>query len=364
MDDVALLPPAERAEIFQQTANRKSISSAVAMEKDFWVCWILRRLFDSPLVDGMVFKGGTSLSKVFNAIQRFSEDVDLSIPREALGFSGENDLTPGTSRSKREHLLGDMREACEAFVSVGLRESLNARIAAVFSSTPGLDWSLDVADGDPGTLLYRFPASLAAQSYGGGGYIRPTIRLEFGGRSEVWPAAVHAVRPYCLEEFPTLSAHPSCDVNVLAAERTFWEKATLVHAEYHRPQSSRRPKRVSRHYSDLARMSHGGIATRAIEQFDLLHAVVEHKSRYFPSSWARYTEALEGHLHIVPQDSLTAHLRSDYALMREMFFEEPEPFDALIEALRRLETRVNALTTKSRGGQTRRILFNPDCRTT
>jgi hypothetical protein len=88
MDDIALLSPTERAEIFQQTANRKSISSAVAMEKDYWVCWILRRLFDSPLVDGMVFKGGTSLSKVFNAIQRFSEDVDLSIPRKALGFSG------------------------------------------------------------------------------------------------------------------------------------------------------------------------------------------------------------------------------------------------------------------------------------
>ncbi len=96
MDDIALLSPAERAAIFQQTANRKSISSAVAIEKDFWVCWMLRRLFDSPLVDGMVFKGGTSLSKVFNAIQRFSEDVDLSIPREALGFSGTNDLTPGS----------------------------------------------------------------------------------------------------------------------------------------------------------------------------------------------------------------------------------------------------------------------------
>jgi hypothetical protein len=255
---------------------------------------------------------------------------------------------PGISRSKRDHLLVDMRQACEAFVSVRLRESLNARITAAFSSMPTLNWSLDVADGNPGTLLYRYPASLAGQSYGGGGYIRPTIRLEFGGRAEVWPAGVHVIRPYCLEKFPTLSAHPSCDVNVLAAERTLWEKATLVHAEYHRPESSRRPERVSRHYSDLARLSRSKIGTRAIEQIDLLHAVVEHKSRYFPSSWARYTEALQGQLHIVPHDSLTADLRSDYALMREMFFEEPEPFDAMIDALRQLETRVNELTSESR----------------
>jgi hypothetical protein len=199
MDDIALLSPTERAEIFQQTANRKSISSAVAMEKDFWVCWILRRLFESPLVDGMVFKGGTSLSKVFNAIQRFSEDVDLSIPRETLGFSGTNDLTPGISRSKRDHLLVDMPQACEAFVSVRLCESLNARITAAFSSVSALNWSLDVADGDPSTLLYRYPASLATHSYGGGGYIHPTIRLEFGGRADVWPAAVHAVRPTVLK---------------------------------------------------------------------------------------------------------------------------------------------------------------------
>lgn len=101
MDDVALLSPAERAEIFQQTAARKSISSTVAMEKDFWVCWIIRRLFEPTLVEDMVFKGGTSLSKIYNAIQRFSEDVDLSIPREVLGFNGAHDLTPGFSRTKR-----------------------------------------------------------------------------------------------------------------------------------------------------------------------------------------------------------------------------------------------------------------------
>jgi hypothetical protein len=95
----------------------------------------------------------------------------------------------------------------------------------------------------------------------------------------------------------------------------------------------------------------------------LLRAVAEHKSRYFPSSWARHAEALHGHLHIVPHDSLTAELRSDYVLMREMYFEEPEPFEAMIDALRQLETRVNELTSKSSGDHIANLV-NLDCRTT
>ena len=171
MDDVALLSPVERAEIFQQTAARKSISSVVAMEKDFWVCWLLRRLFEPPLVKDMVFKGGTSLSKIYSAIERFSEDVDLSIPREALGFSGAHDLTPRMSRTKRDRLLTDMRDACDRYVSGTLRESLTERIAEDLALTPTSVWSLDVADGDLSTLLFQYPAALSAEAYGAGGYI-------------------------------------------------------------------------------------------------------------------------------------------------------------------------------------------------
>jgi hypothetical protein len=313
------------------------------MEKDFWVCWIIRRLFDPPLVEDMVFKGGTSLSKIYNAIERFSEDVDLSIPRAMLGFRGAHDLTPGISRTKRDLLLAEMRDACDRHVSGTLCESLTERIATTLSSAPMSVWSLDVADGDLSTLLFQYPPALLAAAYGAGGYIRPIIRLEFGGRNDVWPAEVHAIRPYCLEEFPTLSTNPSCDVNVLAAERTFWEKATLLHAEYHRPESSRRPDRVSRHYSDLARLTRSDIGKRAIEQLDLLRAVAEHKTRYFPARWARYQEALEGQLRIVPHDRFADALRSDYAQMREMFFDEPEPFDTMLDALRQLELSVNEM---------------------
>ena len=318
------------------------------MEKDFWVCWILGQVFVPPLVDGMVFKGGTSLSKVYKAIDRFSEDVDLSLPREALGFTGEHDIQPGISRTKRDKLLTEMRKACEARVAGQLRHDLTTRVTeALGASSQAATWSVELDRGDAGTLLFAYPPALATELYGAGRYIRPVIRLEFGGRNEVWPAQIHAVQPYCLEVFPALSPTSSSAVNVLAGERTFWEKATLIHAEYHRPHASARPERVSRHYADLARLDHHEIGTRALQQVDLLRAVASHKGAYFPSKWARYDDAVNGSLHLVPHDALEHEVRSDYAAMREMFFNEPESFDDILAVLRNMESRVNTLIAGS-----------------
>jgi hypothetical protein len=174
------------------------------------------------------------------------------------------------------------------------------------------------------------------------------IRLEFGGRNEVWPAEAHSVQPYCLEAFPDLSRTPSVSVNVLAGERTFWEKVTLIHAEFHRPETSRRPERVSRHYSDLARLARQTMGTRALEQLGLLRAVASHKAAYFPSKWAGYDETTSGSLRLTPHAALERELRLDYAAMREMFFHEPESFDDVLAELERLESHVNGLTA-SRG---------------
>jgi hypothetical protein len=341
MNDVALLRPEERAEIFQETAARKSISSVVAMEKDFWVCWVLVLVFHPPLVDGMVFKGGTSLSKVYYAINRFSEDIDLSLPREAFGFTGTHDIKPGISRSQRDILLTEMRDACEAHVSGSLLGELSRRIAAILGAPESEAWSVEIAAGDAGTLLFAYPPALSAEAYGAGGYIRPIIRLEFGGRNEVWPAETHTIRPYCIEVFPELSSSPSCDVTVLAAERTFWEKSTLIHAEFHRPATSVRPERVSRHYSDLARLSRQDIGVSALARPDLLRAVAHHKAAYFPLRWARYDETMTGRLHLVPHEALETELRADYAAMREMFFDDPESFEDMMTALKELESRIN-----------------------
>jgi hypothetical protein len=348
MNEIAALPARERAELFQETAARKSISSVVAMEKDFWVCWILGVVFHPPLLEGMVFKGGTSLSKVYSAINRFSEDVDLSLPREALGFSGAHDIQPGISNTQRRTLLEEIRDACETHVGGPLRGELIERVTQQLGSAEeAARWSIEVAKEDPGALLFAYPPSLSSDAYGAGVYIRPVIRLEFGGRNEVWPAETHSVRPYCLEIFPELSKTPSREVSVLAAERTYWEKATLIHAEFYRPPTSNRPDRVSRHYSDLARLAHHEVGRTALERIDLLSAVAQHKAAYFPSRWARYEDATTGQLHLVPGESLERELRADYTSMHEMFFDEPESFDDILQTLRDIETRVNSATRKA-----------------
>jgi len=292
-----------------------------------------------------VFKGGTSLSKVYGAIARFSEDLDLSIPRATLGFAGAADLTPGLSRTQAGRRLDDMRATCEAAVAGPLAAALRARMVAALAgasyAAAGDAWNLAVAPDEPGTLLFRYPAALPAAAYGTAAYIRPTVRLEFGARNEVWPAESHPVRPYALAAFPALSADPWAAVQVLAAERTFWEKATILHAEYYRPATSRRGERLSRHYADLAALARGDVGPRALARLDLLAAVSAHKARYFPAAWARYDEARPGTLRLAPPPELERALRRDYAAMREMYFETAPAFDAVLDALGPLESTVN-----------------------
>lgn len=349
MDDVARWPAADRAALFQETAARAGMPGAVAVEKDFWVCWALRRAFDpaaGPLVSGMVFKGGTSLSKVYGAIARFSEDLDLSIPREALGFGGDRDLASGMSRTQAGRRLDDMRAACEAHVAGPLVATLRARVAGALADatrdlTDATVREIAVVPNEAGTVLFRYPAALPASTYGTATYILPTVRLEFGGRNEVWPSEPGRVRPYALEAFPDLSPDPWAAVQVLAAERTFWEKATICHAEYHRPAASRRGERLSRHYADLAALAEGNVGPRALARLDLLAAVAPHKARYFPAGWAHYDEARPGTLRLVPHPELERALRRDYAAMREMFFGPAPSFEAVLDVLSAFESDVN-----------------------
>ena len=199
-----------------------------------------------------------------------------SLPREALGFSGAHDIQPGISNTRQRTLLEEIRDACETHVGGPLRGELIERVTEQLRSTEeAARWSIEVAKEDPGALLFAYPPSLSSDAYGAGVYIRPVVRLEFGGRNEVRPAETYSVRPYCLEIFPDLSETPSREVSVLAAERTYWEKATLIHAEFHRPPTSNRPDRVSRHYSNLARLAHQEVGRSALERIDLLSAVAQ-----------------------------------------------------------------------------------------
>jgi hypothetical protein len=232
MDAIAKAAAEERSLLFRraETLLPGGIQPAI-VEKDFWVCWTLRRVFEViQFRPHLIFKGGTSLSKVYRAIDRFSEDVDLSLSRRDLGFADDHDPEqPGISRKEAKRRLDALVETCKATVRDKLVPEMRRDLASVLGSR---GWSVELDADDPQTVLFAYPATEVS---GATPYVRPVIRLEMGARSDDWPAVDAEITPYAAEVLPDVFSIRTCRVRTLAAERTFWEKATLLHAEYHRP---------------------------------------------------------------------------------------------------------------------------------
>jgi hypothetical protein len=333
LDRIAQLRDTDRADIFREAATRLGIGSPIIIEKDFWVCWALALLFDPELITGLVFKGGTSLSKAYALIRRFSEDVDLTIPLSTLQL---NEPGEATSKTVRRHFFEGAARLCAEFLHTTILPMLRHRASQVLF--PDQELFVIRAD-DPQTIVFQYPPSLNDSEYGSSTYVRPAVRLEFGVRGGTEPTGMRQITPYCVEAIPDTYGRPSVTVRVLAAERTLWEKATICHSEYYRP--AKEPAiRMSRHYSDLSAMSTTEVADRALAQPELLEAVAKNKYVNFPAKWARYDDATPAGLMIVPHDALAAVLRADYEAMAVMFFESPPSFDEVLIQLRDFEARV------------------------
>jgi hypothetical protein len=344
MDQVARLEIRQRGELFQEIARLRGDLSSAILEKDFWVCWTLKRLFElarSPA--GLVFKGGTSLSKVFGVIERFSEDIDLSLDRSDLGFTGERDPYTASSKRQRKRLIDEVVTSCRRAIAEQLLPALHDDFEGVLGPDQTRDgsWLLSLSDDDRDgqTVLFSYPAGAAV---GAPAYIRPIVRIELGARADLVPNALAEIEPLAATTFPEAFAAPRCLVRVLAAERTFWEKATLLHCEYHRPDDRAGKERTSRHYYDLFRLYRNPIGDRALASPDLLDAVVRHKSLFFATTFANYAASLNGGLRLVPPDHRRDVLKRDYEKMKEMIFGDSPPLGEIVETLLELEERVNA----------------------
>ncbi|HOY24629.1 MAG TPA: nucleotidyl transferase AbiEii/AbiGii toxin family protein [Cellvibrio sp.] len=327
MKTLALRPPAERNETFSATAFAMAITPAAA-EKDFWLCWVLMQLFDTPeLSTCLRFKGGTSLSKCFNLIQRFSEDIDL-----ILDWTQVIAIDPLTQRSKsqQDKLNQDINQKAQAYIA---REIL-PKLAAVMSPL----CQLEIDPHDPHTINIKYPAVFAT------GYLRPQIRIEIGPLAAMMPMGIYAVTPYAAEKFPQLFERPSVQVSAITPERTFWEKLTILHAEVHRPQNKLLPSRYSRHYYDSYKLANSSFADDALRNTALLQQVVEFKQRFYPSSWANYQTACVGSFKLVPNEHHLKTLQQDYSAMEEMIFGEHPNFDELMQFLAALEQKINHMT--------------------
>ena len=331
MDKVAALDDAQRNELFEETANVRGVLPAI-IEKDFWVCWVLKKLFASEqLANNLVFKGGTSLSKVYRLIDRFSEDIDLVLNWELLGYGndGQNPWEEQLSNTKQDQSNAEFNRRAATYIKATLYPQVEQSLASC-SAIRSV-----VSQKDPHVIDIHYPAAFRADA------LRPEVKLEIGPLASWVPSAKHVIQPYAAEEFGKVFVDPDCPVIAITAERTFWEKATILHQQAHR--TSAMPPGYSRHYYDLFHLAASPVKDAAMSDLQLLYDVVKFKDRFYRCPWAKYEEAKPGTFRLIPNEDGGKQLEADYGTMREMIFRTPPSWQEIIRSLNELEREINSM---------------------
>lgn len=331
MRNVARETLANLQALFINASIKKGMSPAV-VEKDFWVCWILDYLFSrSPWKNHLAFKGGTSLSKAFGLIKRFSEDIDLILDWRLLGYDTHE---PWTQRSKTQQELFNVE--ANARSATFLENTFIPQLKTDLSRELGRSVDIHIDLCDPNTVIFNYPCTLTDDA------ILREIRIESGSLAAWTPASFKIIRPYVAEDYPHLFKYPETSVYTVDAERTFWEKVTILHREAMRTErQSPLPMRYSRHYYDLWCMCQTEIMTSALQQSALLDAVVEFKKKFYHCAWARYDLATSKTISLMPPTTSLSRLETDYSHMKNMIFGETPSFREILEAIKTLEKTIH-----------------------
>ncbi|QKF59085.1 nucleotidyl transferase AbiEii/AbiGii toxin family protein [Aliarcobacter lanthieri] len=295
MNNIANLTKQKRAELFSETATLMKTTNAI-VEKDFWVVWTLDKIFsDDRLNKILMFKGGTSLSKVFNLIGRFSEDIDLILDWRLV--SKENPLDEQESKNKQTRFNEQINENAKIYIKDILLPIISQNLSPLCSCNISEDeFSINV----------NYPNAFDDT------YLRPEILLEIGPLASWLPSDSFEISSFAAIKFPQVFEKPTCNINTIVAKRTFWEKATILHHEANRPVDSTIPIRYSRHYYDLAMMAQNKVKDEALNDLDLLTNVVEFKQKFYPRNWAKYEEAKKGTFKLLPPKFRLDTLEKDY----------------------------------------------------
>lgn len=318
--------------IFRNTAQKMGLHESI-VEKDFWVCLTLDYLFHQcKWKDAFIFKGGTSLSKCYDLIHRFSEDIDLILDWRVLDY-GVNEPWEERSNTKQDIFNKEANRRAEVF----LAEILLPMLKKDMSEVIGKPADLYIIPEEPQTICFKYPRIFETSS------ILQVIRLEIGALAAWTPAREKNVSAYVAKCYPKVFSQADSQILTAASERTFWEKATILHHEANRPENLPMPERYSRHYYDLYCIAHSKSKKDAFSQLDLLKRVVEFKMKFYPRKWAHYEDAKPGTLKLVPPAYRMEALRQDYASMQNMMFGETPDFDELMEYIKELEVEINSL---------------------
>jgi len=324
----------ERREALEVAANLSGRRGHI-LEKDTWVVYTLRALAESPFAGNLTFKGGTSLAKAYQAIRRFSEDLDVTYDIRAIApdlvGSSQGDPLPG-SRSQERNWTREVRRRLTEWVET-------RALAVVEDNLSGPQPPARVhANGD--RLLIGYEPLFPYQDF-----VMPEVAVEFGARSTGEPREERLVKCDAASYLPEV-AFPTAQPFVMLPERTFWEKATAVHV-FCRQQRSR-GERLSRHWHDLVRLDDAGFAERALADRTLGLAVARHKAMFFrekdaDGKWVDYGAAVSGDLQLVPEGSFYEALADDYGRMLSdgMLLDDEERFEGVMERCAKLQERAN-----------------------
>lgn len=332
MRNVAQFTEKDLNALFHNTAVKMGMTDAI-VEKDFWVCYMLDYLFHRcAWKDHIAFKGGTSLSKSYGLIERFSEDIDLILDWRVIGY-GINEPWEARSNTKQDAFNKEAGVRTEAFLKEEFMPSISGDLQ---NELPG-PIKCYIEDDDPQTVVFAYIRSFDDSS------ILPVIRLEIGALAAWTPAALKPITPYAAIHYPKLFESPTTEILTVLPERTFWEKVTILHREANRPENSSVPARYSRHYYDLWCMAKSSVKSSAFADIDLLEKVVHFKEKFYHCTWAKYEEAKPGTMKLIPSAKNVKALRVDYDHMKNMIFGEKPEFDVILSTVSQLEKEINAL---------------------
>lgn len=330
----------ERRGLFLTTAAR--LGTAVQnVEKDFWVCWTLDILFNGLPLDGprLLFKGGTSLSKAYGLISRFSEDIDITVFRADLGEPAEPDELEALSGKQRRIRLERIRNACQQYIGGDLATQLHA-ISAELLPADRFRLELDQDDSDQQTLLLWYPTVTAAPD----DYIRAAVKIEAGAKSALDPHEAVTVSPYVASDLPDLDIAVH-NVTTVKPERTFWDKIIILHGlrQWHDRRGLLRQggQRVSRHYYDVYRLLQHPDAGAWMEDRNLAKDCAQHARLFFGSADLHLDIAVHGTFTLSPSDAMHDALNRDYEAMGGMIFGPLPDIADVLKTIADLEQSLN-----------------------
>ena len=330
----------DRTDVLNRVSTELNIRQREVIEKDWWVTAVLRALFNLPYAKHLSFKGGTSLSKCWNLIDRFSEDIDIAIDREFLGFEG--------TLSKNQISDKLRRKSC-SFVRETMQHNLAEQLCKSGISKDKFKINVDITPittTDPEIIDINYDSVLSFSiNEKEGQYILPKVKVEVSGRSMSEPISEVAINSMIDQVYPKAPfTEPKFNVRAVLPERTFLEKVFLLHEEFAKPKDLIRVERMSRHMYDIGQMLKTPIAENAVRNKQLYREVINHRRTFIGLRGFDYNTLYPNTLNIIPPVSIIKQWETDYENMRlHMIYGESVSFEELINNLKDLNENIRNL---------------------